>query len=113
MAHAERNRGAGAFLCRPEDVLMCLTGRLLASLTSSPYTLPVGICITYPCSRQPCKEMTVSLVGHGRAAACRARASRMIDRQEPMWAGAWRAEAPGSFWWGWGGLQKAGAQDRK
>ena len=69
MAH-ERNRGAGALLHGSEDVLLCLIGRLHASLVSSPSLLPVGIS-RIPCSRQPCKETTESLVGHGRAAACR------------------------------------------
>lgn len=45
MAH-ERNRGAGALLHRSADVLLCLIGRLHASLVSSPSLLPVGIWIT-------------------------------------------------------------------
>lgn len=44
----ERNRGAGALLHGREDVLMCLIGKLHASLASSPSLVPVGIWIMAP-----------------------------------------------------------------
>lgn len=72
IAPVEGNKGASAFLCRSEECFYFLIGTPPASLMNSPCLLPVGICLACPCSRQPCKEMAVFLVGFDWATACRA-----------------------------------------